>query len=183
MRELRQARRNQNQNWHALSSLPGLLAANRQIGSVWKKERGFAKDLMDNRRMESELPAEKLPDNQAAGEEKTDGTKQINTSHGDEGTKSIFAAIFHDDFFRFLTGVAIGCWMMHEFIYDVHKIFLFAGIIFTFADVFYVLAQKLLPRRFWIQSTIWLIYFAGMIGIFHFKSEPESIAENKPRRL
>lgn len=131
--------------------------------------------------MEPELPEKQAPDNHAGGKENTSDQKQIGTGQSDKGTKSIFAAFFHDDFFRFLTGIAIGCWMVHEFIFDAHKIFLFAGIIFTFADVFYVLGHKILPDHWWLKAAIWPVYLAGMFVVFHFKNNQESTTnEIKP---
>jgi hypothetical protein len=64
--------------------------------------------------------------------------------------------------------------MIHEYVFDTHKIFLFAGIVSTFADAAYVLGHKMLPPRSWIKWGCWILYALCMAFVFAFKNEPES---------
>src|SRR5260221_2122224 len=114
--------------------------------------------------MDSELPEQPSPDCEGEKQNHATSINQVSGGNRSMRIKAIFAAIFHDEFFRCLTGVSIGCWMIHEFVFDIHKIFLFGGIIFTFADVFYVFAHKVLPLRWWLMTISWLIYLTCMIA-------------------
>jgi hypothetical protein len=124
--------------------------------------------------MESELPEQIPTNNQPGGKKNASNPQQIEASYPNKGVKTFVAAIFHDDFFRLLTSISIGCWMIHEYIFDVHKIFLLAGIVFTLADAFYVLGHKILIQRWWMRFLCWVTYTICIIFIFISKNEPES---------
>jgi hypothetical protein len=116
-----------------------------------------------------DLPQQKDANNQTGGEKNDGNTQQVNPSDGNDGIQSVLS----DNIFRFLASVSIVTWMIHEFVFDTHKIFLFTAIVFGLADAFYVLAHKIFTKL--VMAIIcWVIFGFCVFLIFKNEALPET---------
>jgi hypothetical protein len=122
-----------------------------------------------------ELPNQASP-NDETGDKKNDGqAQQIPPTETNQGIRTILISVFGDNLFRFFASIAFVSWMIHEFVFDSHKIFLFIAIIFGLAEAFYVLAHKILIKSGWIALS-WMLYLICLIAIFRNESEQTALA-------
>jgi hypothetical protein len=111
------------------------------------------------------------PDNQT-GEEKDRGqTQQVPPAETKKSVKATIASVFDDDLFKFFASISIVSWMIHEFVFDIHKVFLFIAIVFGLADAVYALAHKILKGWAWL-ILCWGLYAVCIFAIFKNEAQP-----------
>ena len=115
---------------------------------------------------------QKNADNKSGDKKGGGQTQQIQTGQANKAIKATLTAIVGDDTFRFIASIAIVSWMIHEFVFDSHKIFLFLAIAFGLADAVYVLGHKIVKGIIW-ATLWWAVYVACLVAIFRNEAQPQ----------
>lgn len=111
-------------------------------------------------------------DEKAGDKKDASQNQQIPATKLDDAVQSRLAADWFDNVFKFIGGIAIVSWMIHEFVFDTHKLFLFSAIGLALADAFYVLAHKILKNWVWLVLC-WALYVVCIMAIFKNESSPK----------
>jgi hypothetical protein len=110
-------------------------------------------------------------DKQSGEKENRDQAEQINAPQGG----NVIQFVLSDNIFRALTSVSIASWMIHEFVPDVHKAFLFFAIVIGLADAFYVVAHNILIKRGRVIAC-WMAFPCCIVLIFKNAAPPAQTA-------
>lgn len=125
-----------------------------------------------------DLPQQKMSDNNTCHEKDQRQPERVAPVNMHHGIRSILA----DDIFKVLGIVAIVAWMIHEFVPDTHKVFLFTAIAFALAEGAYVMGHKILNNRAW-RFLVWGLYAFCIVAIFKNEALPGSAETPKPQSL